>query len=44
MIEYKYIIANWDNPSFDEIQWEAGDHNRKMDIGLSKTITLCGSF
>lgn len=43
-IEYKYIIANWDNPQKNNTEWEVGYHNRKIDLGKPKSTIICGNY
>jgi hypothetical protein len=40
--EYKYIVSDWEHVSPRTATWEVGDHNRKLDIDINKTLTCCG--
>lgn len=31
-LEYKFVVALWDNPLHGDIIWEAGDHNRIIEL------------
>lgn len=42
--EYKFIIADYSAPSADCCEWEAGSHNRRMDLEGRRSVTLCGSW
>lgn len=43
-IEYKYIIADWCNPSPHCTDWEIGTYNRQLDLGTPKSIVICGKL
>ena len=40
-IQYKYAIANWDNPHTGDIEWEAGTRNRVVDGSSSADHLIC---
>ena len=36
------MVAFWDNPESGVVEWEAGKHNRKINLQRSKNHIICG--
>lgn len=41
IIEYKYVIADWENPAEGAVEWEAGKTNRKINPDHAKGNAIC---
>lgn len=40
-IQYKYVIANWDQPLSGIVEWEAGAHNRSIEGPFTSEHLIC---
>jgi hypothetical protein len=43
-VEYKYVIADWHDPTRTPVEWEIGTHNRCVDLTTPRSITVCGTI